>query len=231
MYIIYFDEVKNRPHKQRYYRLGALAIPIDKAKDIEHKVNSLSQDVFGSSLLSKDTEFHGNPLICGHGLFKNYDDCKRIEIYQDLLAIIDSFNEILKIDIRIDADKYFASFGINEMAFIFLVEKANELMRENKTHGMLIGDYDEPIIDQSVKDLSEFKTYGTPYQYKEIENLIDTVHYTQSHHSRFIQLADIYVHSLQLVERRNPQPITASIQNYIKTLQNRFPQKYKQWPQ
>ncbi|WP_337589140.1 DUF3800 domain-containing protein [Legionella birminghamensis] len=145
--------------------------------------------------------------------------------------MIDSFNEILKIDIRIDADKYFASFGINEMAFIFLVEKANELMKENKTHGMLIGDYDEPIIDQSVKDLSEFKISGTPYKYKEIGNLIDTVHYTKSHHSRFIQLADIYVHSLQLEERRNPQPITASIQNYIKTLQNRFPQKYKQWPQ
>lgn len=65
MYIIYFDEVKNRPHKQRYYWLGALAIPHDLALDLETKVNDISNEVFGSPLLSKDTEFHGNEIICG----------------------------------------------------------------------------------------------------------------------------------------------------------------------
>lgn len=230
MYIIYFDEVKNRPGKQRYYWLGALAIPIDSALSIEKKVNDLSNEVFGSSLLSKDTEFHGYPILCGTGFFKNFDDSKRISIYQKLLVIIHSVKEILKINIRIDSNKYYASMGINEMAFIFLIEKTNELMWDRETLGLLIGDYDDPIIDLSVKQLSEYKEGGTPYRCKNISNLIDTVHYAKSHHSRFIQLADIYVHSLQLQEKKYNQPISLSIQAFIKSLEIRFPDKYKDWP-
>ena len=231
MYLIYFDEVKDRPHKQRYYRVGALAIPIDLTIAIEKKVSELSNDVFGSPLLSEDTEFHGNPLLCGKGLFKNFDSAQRQEIYQKLLAIIDSFEEIFKISIRVDSKKYYASIGINEMAFIFLVEKANELMRENDSVGLLIGDYDDPIIDASVKQLSEYREIGTPYKSRNIKNLIDTVHYAKSHHSRFIQLADIYVHSLQLQEKKSTQSISRGVQEFIRSLENRFPQKWKHWPQ
>ncbi|NDH08074.1 MAG: hypothetical protein EBY16_00350 [Gammaproteobacteria bacterium] len=147
-----------------------------------------------------------------------------------MLAIIDSFEEILKISIRIDSTKFYASIGINEMAFIFLVEKANELMRANDSVGLLISDYDDPIIDTSVKQLSEYREIGTPYKNKSIQNLIDTVHYTKSHHSRFIQLADIYVHSLQLQEKKSTQPITQGLQEFIRSLENRFPQKWKDWP-
>lgn len=230
MYVIYFDEVKNRPYKQRYYRVGALAVPINIAISIEQKVNELSNEVFGSPLLSEDTEFHGNPLLCGKGLFKNFDSTQRQEIHQNLLAIIDSFEEVLKINIRVDFKKYYASIGINEMAFIFLVEKANELMKERSDFGLLIGDYDDPIIDTSIKQLSEYRENGTPYKSKNIKNLIDTVHYAKSHHSRFIQLADIYVHSLQLQEKKCTLPTSLGIQEFIRSLNNRFPQKYKHWP-
>ncbi|HAT8712372.1 TPA: DUF3800 domain-containing protein [Legionella pneumophila] len=231
MYIIYFDEVKNRPNKHKDFLLGALAIPMEKAIAIEKEVNDLSFDVFGSSLLSKDTEFHGHPLLCGKGLFVNFDDSKRTEIYKRLLTIIDSFEQILKIYIRVNSDKYYgSSLKINEMAFVFLVEKANELMGAEKTLGLLIGDYDDPVIDLSVKQLSEYKDSGTPFKSKNISNLVDTVHYAKSHHSRFIQLADIYVHSLKLRFNPQTQPISLEIQKFTQDLKNNFPNKYKHWP-
>lgn len=188
--------------------------------------------MFGSPLLSKDTEFHGNPILCGKNLFKSLDDSERIDIYKKLLMIIDSSDQILKISIRIDSGKYYgSSFKIGEMAFIFLIEKANQLMRSQKTLGLLIGDYDDPIIDVSVRQLSEYKDSGTPYKYEDIHNLIDTVHYSKSHHSRLIQLADIYVHSLQLMNAPHTQPVAQQVQEIIKTLKNKFPTKYKQFPE
>ncbi|HBD9375991.1 TPA: DUF3800 domain-containing protein [Legionella pneumophila] len=230
MYVIYFDEVKSRPHKHKDYLLGALAIPIENAIEIEKEVNNLSLEVFGSPLLSKDTEFHGHPLLCGKGLFANFDDLKRTEIYKKLLTIIYTSEHILRIDISVDSDKYYGkALKINEIAFVFLVERTNQLMVNQNSLGLLIGDYDDPVIDLSVKQLSEYRDSGTPFKSENIHNLVDTVHYAKSHHSRFIQLADIYVHSLKLRFNPQTQPISQEIQKFIKNL-NTFPAKHKHWP-
>lgn len=199
MYIIYFDEVKPRAYKQKCFWYGALAIPHESALTIEQKVSKLSEKYLGDPSMSKETEFHGNEIICGKGHFANFDNSKRIEIYKDLLTIIDSFDEISKIVIQVDSAKYSSRpsaryLKINEMAFMFLIEKTNELMKGTNSLGLLIGDYDGEVIDSSIKQFSQYKEYGTKIIPKDITNLIDTVHYTKSHHSRLIQLADIYVH-------------------------------------
>jgi hypothetical protein len=235
VYIIYFDEVKPRPNRQRYYRIGALAIPINIVFEVESKVNNLSASIFNNPKLSKNTEFHGHEIITGNKHFNDFDENKRINIYQELLAIIHNNPDILKVEICICNNHfektYKGQFTIGEMAFIFLVEKTNALMREQSSKGLLIGDFDEPIIDSSVTQLSEYKLKGTPYLSHEINHLIDTVHYTKSHHSRFIQLADIYVHSLQL--RNNDQmegSIGHRLKKYLDTNYTKLPDKYRQWP-
>ena len=231
MYIIYFDEVKDRPYKQRYYWLGALAIPHYLALDLETKVNDISNEIFGSPLLSKDTEFHGNEIICAKKHFEQFGDDKRVDIYKRLLKVIDSSDKLLKIYIRIDSDNFYSTtLKINEMAFMFLAERANGLMKQEKSIGLLIGDYDHEVVDSSIKQLSQYKLNGTLFQSHEITNLIDTVHYTKSHHSRLIQLADIYVHSCQLNFNNQRKPIGIEIKAFIQLLENRFPSKYKIFP-
>jgi len=198
MHLIYFDEVKSRPYRQKYYWLGALVVPHFIVQDLESDVNNISKEFFGSSLLSKDTEFHGTEIICGKNHFEQFDDKIRIDIYKRLLKIIDTTNKLLKIFVKIDSEEYYSNaLKINEMAFMFLAERANQLMSEIKSIGLLIGDYDHAVIDSSIQQLSQYKSDGTLFQNHEITNLIDTVHYTKSHHSRLIQLADIYVQAKQ----------------------------------
>ncbi|WP_366513996.1 DUF3800 domain-containing protein [Planktotalea sp.] len=52
--------------------------------------------------------------------------------------------------------------------------------------------------------MSEFRLGGTKWSRKhEITNIIDTVHFAKSHHSRLIQLADIYMYCQQFMSQPN----------------------------
>jgi len=87
-----------------------------------------------------------------------------------------------------------------ELAFLFFVERVDLLMRDNKSVGLLIGDHEhDRVTNTAAEHLSAFRAYGTPYDFgREITNLIDTVHFSHSHLSRMLQLADVYVWALQL---------------------------------
>ncbi len=62
--------------------------------------------------------------------------------------------------------------------------------------GLVFGDYEADEMARSVVDFSEFKSQGkTPmYLGRPLGRLLDTVYFTQSHHSRFLQVADLLVY-------------------------------------
>ena len=74
---------------------------------------------------------------------------------------------------------------------------------------------------------------GTKYAYgKSIENVIDTVHFAQSHHSRMLQLADTYMWIQQLANRTDKR---SDLRQDLVTFASKeadilFPSTYKFWP-
>jgi len=60
----------------------------------------------------------------------------------------------------------------------------------------VFGDYEKDEIARAIIDFSEFKISGsTPMYYgRPLGRLIDTVYFTHSHHSRFLQVADVLVY-------------------------------------
>ena len=59
---------------------------------------------------------------------------------------------------------------------------------------ILIGDLDDEQATNMVKDFSRFRQSGTPWDYGiELKSVVDSVHFCRSHHSRLLQLADIYM--------------------------------------
>ena len=97
---------------------------------------------------------------------------------------------------------------------------------------MIIADHDKDMMSNNVTNLSFYKEQGTEYTFgKEITKVIDTVHHTHSHHSRLIQLADIYTYSMALYMQPNLNYPKQRIIDYIKDNTNvGFPSKYKFWP-
>lgn len=198
MYLFYFDEVKIDPPKQESFWLGGICVPACRAQEIESKLNCISKAWFGSGVLNVKNEFHGRDIIHGKGNLKGVDIEHRAELFQDLLQVLCS-DVVSRFYIKVNPKNFVAtSEPPDEIAFMFLVEQVNKFLERENVIGMMFGDYDEPVIGGSVVSLSRFKETGTYWaQSKTVDRIIDTVHFAKSHHSRLVQLADVYLHLRQ----------------------------------
>lgn len=204
LHLFYYDEVKHSPPAQDAFWLGGVCCHCNHIADIEAQVNEVSNTAFGSRVLKRETEFHGIEICGGKGNFKGITLDVRLQVLQQLLATIASEHVIRGYVKIIPANIIRSTRPPAEIAFMYLVEKVDELFKNRGTVGMLFGDYDEPQVGPSVASLSEFRNGGTLWSRKrEITNIIDTVHFARSHHSRLIQLADVYLYCLQFMAQTN----------------------------
>lgn len=194
-------------------------------------MNDISKGVFGSSLLSKDTEFHGKEICRGSGLFKGVPESVRISYLERLLANVGR-DDVFRIHIEIRPGNITHSARPHdEIAFMYLTEQFNILLQDKDEIGMMFGDYDEPAIGTSVASLSRFRRGGTDWsRSREIDRIIDTVHFAKSHHSRMVQLADIFLYCLQFFYGDNRAPWRARIQTVIRSSKIYYCARSRTWP-
>jgi hypothetical protein len=118
-----------------------------------------------------------------------------------------------------------------QKGFMFFVEKVNELMRSLKSVALLIADHDKEMVTTNVASLSTWKQQGTSYHFgTEIKFVVDTIHHTHSHHSRLIQLADVYTYTRALWPRLELKYLSAKVMEYARPKRNLYPSKVKHWP-
>ena len=234
MFLIYYDEVKYEKEKQPAHWFGGVAIHADDINEVEEEICKLAKQVFGSSLLTTDTEFHAKDIFHGKKNFKGRPFEERIEILDKLLALTAREN-VHSVYSRVEIDKVkfvsSASAG-EELTFMYFVEKVDGFLKQKSSRGMMIGDYDEPNIGPSVANLSKFRANGTNLSYgREITNLVDTVHFAKSHHSRLIQLADVDLYCRQFMRQKNISNSRKALADCIaKHSSGRFARKYKDYP-
>lgn len=230
MHLVYIDEVKHDPPAQKYHWLGALAFPDAAIQDVDAALSRLAYDFFGTSVLASTNEFHAKHIVHGKGPYKGRHMQERIELYNALLNVIGSRSDIGRIEIRLEPDKMLASH-YKDMAFMFLVEKVDEYMRHCQSIALLIADEDKELAGANVSNLSSYKARGTDYAFgKSIKAIVDTIHHTKSHHSRLLQLADVYVYTLAMAGGNHSQYPRSRIVEHAKTARILFPTKYKNWP-
>ena len=240
MHLIYFDEVKDNAGTQNHFWVGGVAVDVNDIGAIENVVADISVRFFETPCLSSETEFHAADIIHRKKNYKSWSDpAQRIALIGELLRTLDH-DAIKKIYVKIDREYFnsrFATKKIDEMAFMLFCEKSNELMRQLNDIGMLIGDRESSsIASRYAESLSNWRAHRTDYQLgREITNLIDTVHFTESHLSRMLQLADIHIWCRQFraINRRNVD-ISAINESMLKEIDNcgnaLFAKKYKEYP-
>ncbi len=139
------------------------------------------------------------------------------------------------IDVQINAAKLWGSQSPEQIAFMFFCERSNDLCRAHSSVGMLIGNREsDGMAERYAVSLSEYRAEGTNFEYgRNIENLVDSVHFTHSHLSRFLQLADVYTWLLQF-ENRNSSSRNIRHRAIFDILKRSDidlgPSKYKEWP-
>lgn len=232
MKLIYFDESKNEK-KYNHYHLGAVCIDDSVLLEIEGLMQKIALEAFGTAELSYDTEFHAAEIFHRKKNFKSWTDFgKRVELLGKLADIL-SRKDVQLIDIQINCDLLHEGQQADEIAFMFLCERTNDLVCAHKSIGMLIGDREsDKHAARHATTLSSYRDKGTEFAYgREIRNLVDSVHFTQSHLSRFLQLADTYVW-IQQFRNRNQSSTDNYHQSVFAMLRQKdlSPSKYKEWP-
>lgn len=232
MFLMYFDEVKYHPPVQQNYRLGGIMMDARLVPDLEQSVNDLSKQCFGSATLSPDTEFHAKDIFHGKANFKGWKLSDRLEVLETLTGFIDRHEDVSKIQVCLHPTRMVSSM-YEDHAFMHLVERTQMQLRSLDAIGMMIGDHERTRVSPSTYDLSRFRQDGTDYQFGTcIDRLIDTVHFTHSHHSRMLQLADAYMFAVQMCGSGNETgyPRKRFIQFVRERTNLLTPHRYKDWP-
>lgn len=192
MYIAYFDEVKPMPqHGRDHYLVGGIAVPMEQIGALERAVTNLAVEIFGSHELVPGTEFHANYCYFGKSHFKGMEPATRISILVRLAALIAHADGVKRVYAAINQTKIYNAAP--EYAFAHFVERM-EMAIPNDQSCILIGDLDDEQSTNMVCDFSRFRQLGTPWAHGiDINRVVDSVHFCRSHHSRLLQLADVYL--------------------------------------
>lgn len=234
MLLIFFDEVKTQPHYPIYH-IGGFGIDEAHLAEIEAAIAGIAHDVFGTTQLSQKSELHMQQIYARSGEFgtmTNFDD--RVHMIERFLRIL-SRPEILLIDVQIDSSHPKASVRPAEIAFMFFCERADDLAKSGQKVGMLIGDREsDQIAERSSVSLSEYRTSSTEFVYgRKLTHLFESVHFTHSHLSRFLQLADAHTWIRQFINnnRKSSNPKHQAIMDLFQLPEiDLFPARYKRWP-
>jgi hypothetical protein len=232
--LIFFDEAKD-DKDYPVYHIGGVCIDEGDLADVEARITQLAEKSFGSSLLDRGTEFHAAEIFHRKAHFKAWEDFgARLSLLKEFVDIL-SLQQVGLIDIQINSAKLHKSQSSSDIAFMFLCERSNQLMHARGKMGMLIGDRDtDSSAAKCAISLSSYRVNGTDFQYgQKITNLVDSVHFTHSHLSRFLQLADVYTW-LKQFRHRNADSNNERHRALFNILNDKHtdlgPSKYKEWP-
>jgi len=232
--LIFFDEAKD-DKDYLVYHIGGVCIDESNLADVETRITELAAKSFGSSVLDRGTEFHAAEIFHRKAHFKTWEDFgARLDLLKEFVDIL-SLKQVDLIDIQINSAKLHESQSSSDIAFMFLCERSNQLMQAREKMGMLIGDRDtDSAAAKCAISLSSYRVNGTSFQYgQKITNLVDSVHFTHSHLSRFLQLADVYTW-LKQFRHRNKDSTNERHLALFDILSAKgvdlSPSKYKEWP-
>jgi hypothetical protein len=230
MYVTYFDEVKaDIPQGQDSYWMGGISVPMEDIAEIEGQVNKLAEEVFGSTELTPDTEFHCNPLYTGKFPFKGMKIEKRMEILVRLVDILAENPVIKRVYAKVVTSNLQTSKKPHEIAFAFFCERVQMLVNPETT--ILIGDQDDEQVKKMIQDFSRYRASGTFWDYGvKIKNVVDTVHFARSHHSRMLQLADVYLFYITHMYSNSRKGRMAEELRKKLAGKNLHAHRYKVWP-
>lgn len=210
MHLAYFDENKYS-EANPYFLIGGYLIPENKAIDLEMSLTQIQSNFFGSTALRTDTEFHGKEIFHGKGYFKKRKLSERVKLFDDIATFI-IHNQLpirmVRIDVKSHRAKYTYPQPEYRLGLMLILERFCDYLEQVDDLGAVFGDYEKDEITGAILDFAEFKVSGsTPMHYgRPLGRLVDTVYFTHSHHSRFLQVSDVLVYMAGRYENMERSP-------------------------
>ncbi|MDO9047014.1 MAG: DUF3800 domain-containing protein [Methylobacter sp.] len=210
MHLCYFDENKHTAENPHFF-IGGLLIPDSKALEFEDTLAKIAFDFFGSSSLNVHNELHGKELFHGKGSAKGRKMEDRVQVFRDVADFVINNHipvRLVCINVTRHCNKYANPMPPYRLGLMLILERYCEYLDKIDDLGLVFGDYEADEVTNAVVDFSEYKSQGkTPMYFgRPLGRLLDTVYFTHSHHSRFLQVADLLVYMAGRYENKQDTP-------------------------
>ena len=198
MYMCYFDENKHSKQNPNFF-IGGLMISDKDARGFEEVLSQIVFNFFGTTSLSVQSELHGKDLFHRKGAAKGRRLAERVQVFRDVSRFV-SENKIPVRMVCIDVDRHRSQYAYPtpeyRLGLMLILECFAEYLDEVDDLGLVFGDFEADEVTRAVVDFSEYKAQRTTpmYRGRPLGRLLDTVYFTHSHHSRFLQVADLLVY-------------------------------------
>lgn len=239
MHFLYFDETKFDERGGPYFFAGGLVLRDKDLQAHEGTLAQIQQNFFGTSILTRQTEMHGKDIFHGKGEFKGRKLRDRLKLLADIANFIATAQlpvRIVQIDVPAHRAKYRFPQPEYHLGLMLLLERYCDYLDEVKDLGLVFGDYEKDEITRAVLDFSQFKIAGkTPMYFgRPLGRLVDTIYFTHSHHSRFLQAADVMLYMATRCETRQASDSDRFHEQELRRLWKRIKDggqvKIQHWP-
>lgn len=229
MYFAYMDETGNTGTKvdtaQPIHLIGCLIVEDAAVRPFEDALAAIAAAHFPEKSKDPAFEFHGAEMFQGSGIFKGTKPVDRIAAAH---AVVDAVNEHVAAFgyAGVDKTKSYANDHPHRIAFTLLVERLQTWLKHRDALGLIIADENKEISQKLIDDFALFKEFATNWGYSRIPvtNIIDSVHFVQSHNNRIMQACDVityifmkgrYLHDRKQAEYKGIVGDTWTYRNYL----------------
>ena len=236
MKLIYFDETKFSEDSPFFF-IGGILLSEKHITALENTLMQIQYNFFSTNRLDNSTELHGLYIFQGKGAYKKSKLKDRLKLFSDVGNLLTQHKipiRIICVDVKKHQRKYKYPEPEYRLGLMLILEQFCYYLDEVDDIGIVFGDYEKDEISKSVLDFSQFKQSGkTPmFLGRPLGRLKDTIYFTHSHHSRFLQVADMIVYMANRYEN-NHQPEKwhdKELQKIWKTIKENTDVEIKRWP-
>lgn len=237
MHLIYFDENKYSTSNP-FFLIGGILLEDKKITELENTVMQIQYNFFGTNVLNKDTEMHGVELFQGMRVFKGKKLESRINLFNDIATCLINHKVPIRmvcIDVSAHRKKYTYPQPEYNLGLMLILERFCDYLEVVDDIGVVFGDYEKDEVTRSILDFSQFKFDGKTSMYlgRPLGRLKDTIHFTHSHHSRFLQIADMIIYMAGRCENSNLKRDKwhdVELQKIWEKLKNNTNYSLQRWP-
>jgi hypothetical protein len=239
MHFFYFDETKYNQSEGPFFFLGGVIFPDHKLQVCDDTLSQIQRNFFGTSILTQQTEMHGKEIFHGKAQFKGRKLAARLNLLSDLATFLITEHleiRIVQIDVPTHQEKYRFAQPEYQLGLMLILERFCDFLDEKDDLGLVFGDYEKDEITRAVLDFSQFKLDGKTSMYggRPLGRLVDTIYFTHSHHSRFLQTADVVLYMASRCESRPLLPNEKDHEAQLRMLWERIKAaghvKIQRWP-
>lgn len=235
---VYLDEtgsVGKGARREKELLLVGVVIDEVVVRQLAGRMREVAEATLGA--LEPGFEFHAVELWHGNGPWNSLAPSELLEVFEEIIGLLDEL-DCYVVHAAINKQKLHDRYGgaYDDSAYLlalqFLLEKLDAWRRRDNLR-VLVADemkqYQLKAIEM-VADLQRWAAGVVPG--KQLNTVIDSIHFVQSHHSPGVQLADAVAFVMHRIWNRgyDHPDVDAALLRMAEVIANRTPTYRQPWP-